>query len=509
MLLNSDQPQQPIIRLPDHIFLLCIITALLGPFLARLPGVPMHGWEWFTDYLPGLSGLLFISAFNLIPGIVLYGIGKGSKRAPIAFWFATSAAIGFLLWAHGTVNVRSSSTASIALVFIPVYGVGAIVIGWVIGLLMHFLVRVERLRLWMVGIVGIVAVLIGVGLAVRDSITISQRESRFPVITINQLPLLKRTVYANKSVGEVEVLAFSNYDAEAGNEIGVLGRQGLALLQPDTYLVKSISAFAQDDCESCVHMYPYLVPDGKGNRFVTSSDGLSDRSGHLLWTLKASGFTRLVPVQLSDQTPTFFSYQNSERIDRHDIDGKVLWSVNLNVSDVGVYVTPEGKELPFALTCYGKSRELKLYDLDGKLQKTIALPEWASEVASVAWPIRGNLLVGSGSWIGVLDSQGKEVFRHTIQNTSFNPYHGPDGVSVRFDSTQASYLAVMSHGSSGYPRSVLLIFDPKGSLVWQEELNKLHSIIAVPVGNGKQEVLLVGGMDGIIEYKLKDITAPN
>jgi hypothetical protein len=43
--------------------------------------------------------------------------------------------------------------------------------------------------------------------------------------------------------------------------------------------------------------------------------------------LKASGFTRLLPIQLADRTPAFFSYQNGERIDRHNMDGTVLWSV--------------------------------------------------------------------------------------------------------------------------------------------------------------------------------------
>ncbi len=509
MLSDSDKARHLMLRLPRHIFLFCIITAWLVPFLARLPSVPIRGWAWFTDYLPEVGGLLFISVFNLIPGIALYSIGKGSKRSPMAFWFAAFAGGGFLLWAHGTLNLRSSSTASIALVFIPIYGVGAIVVGWVIGLFTLGVVRAEKGRVWVAGIAGSVAVLLGIGLAIYDSITIARRESRFPVITINQLPLVKRTVYANKSLGEVEVLALSNFDAEAGNEIGVLGRSGIALLHPDTYGVKSLSAFAREDCETCVHMYPYLVPDGKGNIFVTSSDGLSARQGNLLWGLKASGFTRLVPIQLPDQTPTFFSYQNSEQIDRHNIDGSVLWSVRLSVSNIGSYVTTENERLPFALTGYGKSRELKVYDLDGKLRNTIAIPEWASQATAIAWPGRGNVLIGTGSWIGILDSQGKEVLRHVIQNTSFNPYHGPDGTAVRFDPTKEPYLAVMSHGSSGYARSVLLVFDPKGSLVWQEELNKLHGLLAVPEAKGDGEVLLVGGHDGVIEYKLNNITVPD
>jgi hypothetical protein len=94
------------------------------------------------------------------------------------------------------------------------------------------------------------------------------------------------------------------------------------------------------------------------------------------------------------------------------------------------------------------------------------------------------------------------MLKHVIKDTSFNPYHGPNGTAVRFSPTEPPYLAVLSHGSSGYARSVLLIFDPKGNLVWQEELKKLSTIIAVPDEDGLSEVILVGGMDGIIEYRL-------
>ena len=98
-------------------------------------------------------------------------------------------------------------------------------------------------------------------------------------------------------------------------------------------------------------------------------------------------------------------------------------------------------------------------------------------------------------------AQGDELFRHTISDTSFSPYHGPDGAAVRFDSSAAPYLAVASHGSSGHARSALLIFGHDGRLVWQEELQKLHSIIAAPDGSGEGDVLLAGGLEGIIEYR--------
>jgi hypothetical protein len=41
-------------------------------------------------------------------------------------------------------------------------------------------------------------------------------------------------------------------------------------------------------------------------------------------------------------------------------------------------------------------------------------------------------------------------------------------------------------------------------LVWQEELNKLRAILAVPRVDGNGEALLVGGMDGVVPHIEKD-----
>lgn len=499
---NDKSSQQPTVQLPRYLLLFCLLVAALTPFIARLPSVPFRGWEWLTDYLPGIGGFLFFSAFNLIPGGVLYGLGKGSKKKPLAFWFALAAGIGFFLFAHGTINIRSSSTAAIGLVFIPIYGVGAIVVGWAVGFILNVIIKGERDRTRLCGIVLAAAIIFGMGPAVYKSRTTSVREARFPVVSVKEISFSKRIVYSNPSEGRVEALALGNFDKDRGNEIAVLGNSEIMLLDSLAYAVKSKSTFKPDTCDGCVHMYPYLVPDGKGNVLVASSDGLADSRGHILWRLKATGFTRLVPIQTSTNTPTFFAYHNNERMDCHDIDGKVLWSAKMGLSGISTYITSDGELMPVAQTGYGKSQEINLYDLNGKSRKTIKIPEWGSYVEEVAWPTRGHLLVGAGSSLGVLDSDGKEVLRYLIKDTSFRPYHGPKGTAVLFNPNGQPYLAVMSHGSSGYPRSVLLVFDPKGRLVWQEETKKLSSIISVPQADGKGEVLLVGGMDGITEYSL-------
>ncbi|MPZ17673.1 MAG: hypothetical protein GEV06_07165 [Luteitalea sp.] len=490
------------IGLPRHLFSFSVVVGLLVPFLARLPSVPTRGWEWFADYLPSVGGVLFLSAFNLIPAGALYGLGTLSKHAPLAFWFALSGGLAFLLWAHGTLNLRSSSTAGIALMFIPILATGAGAAGWVLGRLAHAIVKDDRRRAWMAGLAIVIAIAAGAGAGIYGSRSIAEREARFPVVAVKDVPLTKRGVHPCCPLGRVEVLALGNFDSKPGNDIAVLGTSGVALLSPLNYTVKFKAAFAHESCDGCVHMYPYLVADGKGGLLVASSAGVSDSRGRLLWALKATGFSRLVPIRVSPGDLTFFSYQSNDRADLHGPDGKVLWSIKLPVSDVGVYVAADGTRFPLAITGYGESRELRLYDNAGNPKRTIHLPQRTSEIESIAWPKPGHLLVGGGSRIGVLDPDGKEVLRHVIQGTSFNPYHGPDGTAVRFNTTDEPYLAVMSHGSSGYARSVLLLFDPKGRLVWQEEIDKVRTILAAPRSDGQGEVLLLGGMDGVVEYSL-------
>jgi hypothetical protein len=497
------------VSLPRHLFAVSAAIGLFVPFLARLPGVPLRGWDWFTDYFPGLNGTLFFCAFNLVPAAALFGLGKASRRAPLAFWFALATLVAFLLWTHGSFNLRSSSTAAIGLMFIPIYAVAAVVGGWVLGWPVHAIAKNEHARAWIAGIAIIVAIAGGVATSVHESASIAGREARFPVIAVSEIPLTKRVVHACCSVGRVEALALGNFDTVPGNDLAVLGARGLAVLDPATYAVKSTMPFEHQDCENCVHMYPYLVPHGKGDVLVATSDGLSDSRGQLLWGTRATGFSKTVPVQTSQGAPTFLAYHNNDRIDLHDIEGKVLWSARLPVESVEVYVSADRKQMPSAITGYRSERRLRVYDVSGEERSTIPLPAWAMEVHSVSWPESGNLLVGAGSGIAVLDSNGREILHHEIQGTSFNPYHGPDGTAVRFRAGEGPYLAVASHGSSGYARSVLLVFDPKGHLVWQEETNKMRSILAVPRVAGNGEVLLVGGMEGVVEYSLAAASPPD
>jgi hypothetical protein len=249
-------------------------------------------------------------------------------------------------------------------------------------------------------------------------------------------------------------------------------------------------------------MYPSVVPDGRGGMVVATSDGLSGGDGRSLWKTHARGFSRTAPVGATPGSMTFVSYHQLDRIELRDVGGAVRWTVEVPVETIGEYVDANGQHFPFAITEGGSGRQLHVYDATGRPIRSIPLPAWARNVQAIGWPGPGHLLVGGGRRIGVIDPEGREVLVHAIQGTSFNPYHGPDGAAVRFRAGEGPFLAITSHGSSGYARSVLLVFDSRGRLVWQEETNKLRTILAVPDRKPDRDVLLVGGMDGVTEYRL-------
>lgn len=491
------------VRLPRRLLFFSLAISLSVPYLARLPGVASHGSDWLYSYIQGALAVLFMSIFNAIPGGALYLIGRLSKKTPLAFWGAVASSTGYAFWAHGSMNLAASSTAAIGLVFIPVYCAVAAIPGAVLGWIAYKAIQPESGRRAIAWAACLGAVIIGVGNAMQNQAEVAQRESKFPVVSISELPLNKRVVIGCCEFGRIEVLALDNFDSEQGQEIAALSNDLNVLFDTKTYAEKAKTKMGRLECDHCVGMYPHIAADGKGSFVVASSDGVVDNAGRVLWRLNHLSFSKVVPLRLpGDGGLTFFSTETPSRLERHDAQGEVLWSFNGPFLDVGIFENADGKRLPAATMGKGKSSAWQLYDLDGKPIQQTALPDWANNVSSVAWPSRGHLLAGGGSWVGVLDPQGSQILLHQIQGTSFRPYHGPDGVAVRFNSVEKSYLAVLSHGSSGYARSVLLIFDSKGRLVWQEELKKSHAILAVPQADGKGDVLLVGGMDGVIEYSL-------
>jgi hypothetical protein len=107
--------------------------------------------------------------------------------------------------------------------------------------------------------------------------------------------------------------------------------------------------------------------------------------------------------------------------------------------------------------------------------------------------------------VGVVDQNGRELLHHVISNTSFEPVVGHTGTAVHFSRGGEVFLAVIADGGRDQPRSLLLVFNSAGRLVWQEEMNLIRAAIAVTRTTENGEVLLLAGRDGVLEYSLGSI----
>jgi hypothetical protein len=113
--------------------LLVIVVGVLLPYLARIPGMAVNGVGWFTSYLGGgLAGVAFIGAFNAVCWVSILAATCTYRHAR-SVWFP--AVLGFALPAivHASVDLAADAQAAIVLVFIPLYSLPLVFIGWLIG----------------------------------------------------------------------------------------------------------------------------------------------------------------------------------------------------------------------------------------------------------------------------------------------------------------------------------------------------------------------------------------
>lgn len=114
-----------------------IVVALIGialPYLARIPGTFSRGPDWLTSYFgSSLGAFLFFGAFHAINwgAIVLGSLAFRSIPAVVA-----AAAVGFALpiYGHARLDLASDAQAAVGLIFIPIYSLPLVGLGWLLGL---------------------------------------------------------------------------------------------------------------------------------------------------------------------------------------------------------------------------------------------------------------------------------------------------------------------------------------------------------------------------------------
>ena len=81
-----------------------------------------------------MEGFLLASEFNLVPSLVLYGVGKMSRRIPLKAIFSLIGLAAFsVLGPRHRQPAGELHRGHRALMFIPLYAVGALFAAWLMA----------------------------------------------------------------------------------------------------------------------------------------------------------------------------------------------------------------------------------------------------------------------------------------------------------------------------------------------------------------------------------------
>ncbi|MBO6854152.1 MAG: hypothetical protein JJ872_10355 [Marivivens sp.] len=125
----------------SHTTVTALALAILVPYLARIPGMAVHGPEWLWSYFPSLFGIGFFAAFAAIPGAALAFLAYLMPKQDIAFSLGAGLMTIALFFLHATLDLASDSTAAIALVIIPFMAMIAMAGGFAMGAAITWLAR--------------------------------------------------------------------------------------------------------------------------------------------------------------------------------------------------------------------------------------------------------------------------------------------------------------------------------------------------------------------------------
>ena len=121
------------------VFFAVILSGALLPFIARIPGIFAKGKEYFYQYTFNVEIIFGIIFYNIIPFFIFAILNHFNYKRKKAAVIGAGTALFFAdFFFHASLDLASSSTAAIALIFIPFYLCIAMAIGYALGYFVAF-----------------------------------------------------------------------------------------------------------------------------------------------------------------------------------------------------------------------------------------------------------------------------------------------------------------------------------------------------------------------------------
>ncbi len=345
-----------------------------------------------------------------------------------------------------------------------------------------------------------------------------------PGVLVDKGQITKRAVFKPSIPAAVKRIQIGDFDRSGGNEIAVLGENGISLLScKDYHLIKTYEFSKIDWKKSRLGLRPALVNINADEKFAIMRGGggfgdvgLLNSKGQPLWIFEARPghpTKRMIQADLNKDNDIEFYAADSSGLYRLDKNGAIKQKISSkSTSDIN---TVEGqqfeKPLLIGLTSLRGQSEFQLFNSDGRLVKKFT-PKYKKykpyrfDIVNWPNPKKPSILIGAVGFdkmkLIAMDLNGGSVFEYTMKDFPFN--HPPQGITVKLSKSQEPYLVVSARSKSTSRLTQLAIFSPSGELIYQEIIKGWTPMAANSCKSNQDEVLLVR-RDGktIWEYSLK------
>jgi hypothetical protein len=326
-----------------------------------------------------------------------------------------------------------------------------------------------------------------------------------PAVVSGQGLLVKSVYLKDNRLGRVTDIAMGLLDPKPGMKTVLLVGEGGALVTREGIATGEFSKFS-----SSVDRVNIIDVEGDGvcefmNRGSWSCDAsLLNHDGTVRWSYGGSdGVDDMAAGDMNGDGKLEFvvGFNGGGGVHLVSTDGKKIWREDDgNVWHVEIVdANKDGKPDVVHSNAAG---QITVRDDTGKVQSAKSPAEYFSNFSLSHWPGRSDsqhaLLAGSGTiWLFGFDGSTAAKLSAPKCNDLWDAY----GVPVKLRSNAKAYFAVIVD-SARDGGSVLYLYDPRESLVYQEILPSGSCVAAIP-GRAGTDRLFVGGNGIVWSYTAK------
>ncbi len=308
-----------------------------------------------------------------------------------------------------------------------------------------------------------------------------------------------------KRVGSVTDIVVGELDPSPGVEIGVAGSEGAVFVDEGAKVKSSVIFFA------CWPHVDIIDVDGDGTcEFMNRGSwatpaSLIDHNGNKLWSYGRGmpGIDDMAAGDIDGDGALEFvvGFNGGGGVHLLETDGKKQWrQPDGNVWHVEIVDTNGDGSLEIV---HSNARgEIKVRDAQGKVISRANPAPYISAFSLCKWPTKKDreyVLLAENDTIWLFDFSGKCIAE--LEAPRCGTLGHARGVPVRIKGDEPEHFAVVVEFWN-WERTVLYIYDPAGTLVYQEILPEACAAIAsVSLDDSEAETLLIGGQGKVWQYK--------